>query len=205
MGTASGVAYIPNASSTLQSAADAIKPILDGRFVLREDVVTAMAVDGGDRKWFGTQRGIWLYSAAADEAIGHFTASNSALPSDKIIDLEINPQTGEVFMATEQGLASYRSGATEPQPTSGSVKIFPNPVVATFTGTVGITGTPTDAVVKITDASGKLVWETRANGSTATWNLFDDRGRRVPSGVYIVFTVSDDGEQHEAGKLAVIN
>lgn len=206
VGTENGVAYFPNASSMLQSTvADAIKPIIEGRFVLRDDNVTAIAVDGGNRKWFGTRRGVTLYNSAVDQEIGSFTTAGSALPADNILDLEIHQQTGEVFIATELGLASYRSGATEPRLSSDPIKIFPNPVPATFTGTVGITGTPVDAVVKITDVAGKLVWETRANGSTATWNLLDDLGRRVATGVYIVFMVSDDGGQHEVGKLAVIN
>lgn len=205
IGTTAGVAYIPDAGAMLQSPADAIKPIVDGRFVLREDAVTAIAVDGGNRKWFGTRRGVWLFNSTADIALGQFTATNAMLPSDTVLDVEINQRSGEVFMATAQGLASYRTGATAPRQAKENIRIFPNPVTPTFTGMVGITGTPTDAVVKITDVSGKLVWETRANGSTATWNLFDDRNRRVPTGVYIVFTVTDDGDQHEVGKLAVIN
>lgn len=205
IGTASGVAYIPNAATILQSPVDAIRPITDGRFALREEVVTAIEVDGGNRKWFGTRRGLWLFNATGDQPIGSFTDQNSMLPSGNILDLAINHRSGEVFIATDHGLASYRSAATEPLTTSGPVKIFPNPVPATFVGAVGITGTPADAIVKITDVSGKLVWETRASGSTASWNLSDTRGRRVPSGVYVIFTVSDNGDQHEVGKLAVIN
>ncbi|MEJ1236558.1 two-component regulator propeller domain-containing protein [Chryseolinea sp. T2] len=205
IGTSAGVAYIPNAKATLQSPADAIKPIVDGRFALRDDAVTAIAVDGGNRKWFGTRRGIWLYSASAEQALGSFTASKTALPSDNILDIDINQLTGEVFIATDQGLASYRAAASEPLTTSGPVKIFPNPVPATFVGSIGITGTPANAIIKITDVSGKLVWETKANGSTASWNLYDDRGRHAPTGVYIVFAVSDDGDQREVGKLVVIN
>lgn len=205
IGTKQGVAYSPNASAMLQSPADLIKPIYEGRFVLRDDAVTAIAVDGGNRKWFGTGRGIWIYNATVDEPVGNFTAGNSVLPSDRILDVEIHQQTGEVFMATDQGLVSYRTGATEPTSNGSGIRIFPNPVPATFSGTVGISGTPVDAVVKITDVAGKLVWETRANGATATWNLHDARGRRVPTGVYIVFTLSDEGEQREVGKVAVVN
>jgi hypothetical protein len=204
VGTANGVAYFPNAGAILQMPADAIRPIVDGRFLLRDEAVTAIAVDGGNRKWFGTRRGVWLYSPQGDVPIEHFTAATSAIPSDHIIDLDINHQSGEVFMATSLGLASYRAGATGPDPVT-RVKVFPNPVPTGFSGTVGISGTPGDAVVKITDVAGKLVWQTRANGGTATWDLFDERGRRVPTGVYVVFTVSDDGEQREVAKLAVIN
>lgn len=204
IGTAAGVAYIPNAGAILQVPADVIKPIANGRFVLRDDVITSIAVDGGNRKWFGTQRGIWLFNSFGDEPLTHFTSANSLLPSDNILDIDINQQTGEVFMATGHGLVSYRAGATAYHD-EAPVKIFPNPVTPAFVGVVGITGTPTDATVKITDASGKLVWETRANGSTATWNLLDGAGRHVPSGVYIVYTISQDGSQREAGKLAVIN
>jgi hypothetical protein len=56
-----------------------------------------------------------------------------------------------------------------------------------------------------TNASGRIGWMSKVNGSTATRNLNDERRRRVSSGMYIVFTVAPDGDQCEVGKLAVVN
>jgi streptogramin lyase len=205
VGTDRGVSYYIDPVSVFTKPVDVIKPIIDGRFLLRDDKVTAIAVDGGNRKWFGTDRGAWLYGPAGDVVLENLTVANSPLPSNRIVDVAVNDRSGEVFFATVEGLASYRSGATKAQPTDQSVKIFPNPVLATFAGTVGISGTPVDAVIKITDITGKLVWETRSNGGTATWNLQSSNGRRVPTGVYIVFTVSQDGDEKIASKIAVVD
>ena len=100
-------------------------------------------------------------------------------------------------------MVSYRNDAAELQPGSGSV-IFPNPVSPGFSGTVGISGLPQDAEVRITSPSGRLVWRTQANGGMASWNVRDLNGRRPPTGVYLVFARSEDGAETVVGKIAVI-
>ncbi len=204
VGTDLGVGYFIDPGGIFSSQSDAIRPIVDGRFLLRDDKVTAIAVDGGNRKWFGTERGVWLYNPDGDVAIENFTVENSPLPANAIRDININNKTGEVFFATSQGLASFRGGSTEGNIQGEAVKVFPNPVTAEFTGLVGISGTPTDAVIKITDIAGKLVWQTKSNGGTATWNVQDNKGRRVGTGIYIVFIVTEDGKERMASKIAVV-
>ncbi|HEY9045605.1 MAG TPA: T9SS type A sorting domain-containing protein, partial [Ohtaekwangia sp.] len=136
--------------------------------------------------------------------IYNFTAENSPLLSNVILDIEINQQTGEVFFATDKGIVSFRGDATESTSTFESVKIFPNPVTSNFSGSVGIKGLATDATVKITDVSGKLIWQTQANGGTATWNVQDYNGRRAATGIYLVFAATADGAESVVGKIAVV-
>jgi hypothetical protein len=152
----------------------------------------------------GTERGVWLFSPSGEELIYNFTIDNSPLLSNVILDIEINHHTGEVFFATDQGLVSFRADATESDFQFQTIKIFPNPVTPEFNGTVGITGLATDAIVKITDISGKLIWETRANGGTASWNVRDYTGKRASTGIYLVFSASADGIENEVGKIAVV-
>jgi hypothetical protein len=198
-GTDAGVAYFYDDGS------DAVKPIFENRFLLRDDKVTAIAVDGGNRKWMGTERGVWLFDPTGEQALANFTSSNSPLLSDKIIDIEIDPASGEVFFVTDKGLISYRSDATESSGKFDEVKIFPNPVTNNFQGEVGISGLGTDAIVKITDVSGKLVYQTVANGGTASWDVRDHRGNRLRSGVFLVFAIMQDGSESVVGKIAVVN
>jgi ligand-binding sensor domain-containing protein len=171
---------------------------------LRDDKVTAIAVDGGNRKWMGTERGVWLFNATGEEMIYNFTMDNSPLLSNVIKDIAINHKTGEVFFATDKGIVSYRADATESNSIFQSVKIFPNPVTNSFNGSVGINGLATNATVKITDISGKLIWQTQANGGTATWNVRDYTGRRAATGVYLVFAATSDGVESVVGKIAVV-
>lgn len=198
-GTEQGVAYFYNYKN------DAVRPIFESRFLLSNEKVRTIAVDGGNRKWMGTERGAWLFNATGEELISFFTAENSPLPSNDIRAIEVNDATGEVFIATSRGLCSFRSDATESTALFSEVKIFPNPVNREFSGLVGITGLASDAIVKITDVSGKLVWQSQANGGTASWNVQDAFGRRVSTGIFLVYAVTQDGSESVVGKIAVIN
>lgn len=205
VGTDAGVAYFPDPSRVFSGNINSVKPIVNGRVLLRDEKTTAIAVDGGNRKWIGTERGVWLFDAFGETQILQFNELNSPLLSDNIKAIEINPVTGEVFFGTDAGIVSYRADATTGTTSFSKIKIFPNPVTAGFTGTVGITGLATDATVKITDVSGKLVWQTQASGSTATWNVQDVSGRRAATGIYLVIAISQDGNESMIGKIAVIN
>ena len=184
---------------------NASSPLIDGRPLLRDEVINCIAVDGGNRKWIGTNDGIWLFSEHGDSVVQHFTVENSPLPSNKILDVEVNGGNGEVFIVTAVGTVSYRGTATDGPPEHQQVSIFPNPVTRDFNGLVGITGLVNNAVIKIADVTGKLIKETAAKGGTAVWDIADFQGRRVATGVYLVFSSSSDGKETFIGKIAVIN
>lgn len=205
VGTDKGVAYFPDPSRVFSSNVNAIKPVFDNRFLLRDEYVTAIEVDGGNRKWMGTENGIWLFDEFGESQVHNFNVENSPLLSNKIIDLEINGQTGELFIMTDAGIASFRADATQGEAAFDKIKIFPNPVTNQFNGDVGISGLVTDAIVKITDVSGKLVWQAKANGGSAAWNVRDYNGRRAATGIYLVFCISQDGTESMVGKIAVVN
>ncbi|MDO1450048.1 two-component regulator propeller domain-containing protein [Rhodocytophaga aerolata] len=205
VGTDRGVALYFNPFSVFNSMAfDALTPIFERRPLLSNEVVSAIAIDGGNRKWIGTRNGVWLFNADATELIHHFTTQNSPLLSDNILDIAIQPATGEVFIATDKGLISYRGSATEGEATHTHVKVFPNPVRPDFTGLVGISGLVNNALVKITDISGRLVYQTRAQGSTAVWNVQDYTGRRAATGIYLIYSSDAEGNETLVTKMAVI-
>jgi hypothetical protein len=204
IGTEKGVAYFFNPTQVFSTNVNAVWPIFENRYLLTDEKVTAIAVDGGNRKWIGTERGVWLFSPTGEEQVFNFNTSNSPLLSDVILSIAIDPVSGEVFFATDKGIVSFRSGATESSFSYELVKVFPNPVTPGFNGTVGISGLATDAIVKITDVSGKLIWQTQANGGTATWNVTDYNGRRASTGMYLIFSATEDGSESFVGKIAVI-
>src|SRR5690606_27621722 len=143
------------------------KPVIDidGRLgvLLRNENIRAIAIDGGNRKWFGTDNGVYVVSAAVDRIDHHFRTDNSPLPHNSINDIAIDPVSGEVFIATEEGLVSYRGEATEPEtPAVQPLAVFPNPVPPGFTGQIGIKHLPENALVRITTLSGRLIYEGRS-------------------------------------------
>ena len=170
--------------------------------------ITSIAIDGGNRKWIGTNgQGLYLISADNMTEIHHFLASDSKLLSDNIIHLAINDQTGEVFIATDQGLCSYMSDATEvsEEMTDDNVYAYPNPVTPEYSGLITVVGLSYNADVKITTTNGVLVAEGRSNGGTFTWDGCDKKGHRVASGVYMVHTATSDGNKGTVCKIAIVN
>ncbi len=198
LGTEEGVVFF------FSPEQDAFKPIFENRPLLRDEKITAIAVDGGNRKWIGTEHGVWLFTPSGEELILNFDIDNSPLPSNSIRDIAIHGETGEVFISTDNGIISYRADATSGDAGFQKLKIFPNPVTADFSGMVGISGLATDAIVKITDISGNLIWETKANGGTASWNVRNYNGVRASTGIYLVFAATEDGSESVVGKIAVI-
>ena len=209
LGTDEGVAVIfsPDAIFDGEVTANQIFVEQDGNveILLETESVTAIAVDGADRKWFGTQNsGVFLMSADGTEEVFHFTEDNSPLFSNHILDITINHTTGEVFFATSKGLLSYKSTATEPLD-DYELFVYPNPVKPDFNGTIAIRGMVVNSNVKITDIEGNIVYETTSLGGQAIWDGKNINGERVKSGVYMVFANSEDGSQKKAGKILILN
>lgn len=170
--------------------------------------ITAIAIDGGGRKWFGTNgNGVYLISADNMTQIQHFTTENSKLLSDIVLSIAINPQSGEVFFGTEQGLCSYISDAIEPAESmdKNHVYAYPNPVnFKNYSGLITVTGLTLNADVKITNAAGYLIAEGRSNGGLFTWDGRDKNGNRVGSGIYNVLTATQDGKKGTVCKIAIV-
>ena len=135
----------------------------------------------------------FLISADGREQIAHFTAENSPLLSNTINAVALDGASGEVFIATDRGIVSYRSDAIDPAESATCAKVFPNPVPDGYAGPVAITGLARDSEVRITDASGNIVFKTTSLGGQAIWNASDMSGNRVATGVYLIFASDPEG------------
>jgi len=174
--------------------------------LLENETVTAIAVDGANRKWLGTKNsGVYLVSASGTKEIMHFTASNSPLFSDNIKAISINQKNGEVFIGTDKGLISYMGEAIEGRPTYDSVFVYPNPVRETYDGPVTITNLIENSEVKITDITGNLVFRNSSLGGQVIWDGRNLNGNRVKTGVYLVFCNDENGEETHITKLLFIH
>ncbi|MCH7535010.1 MAG: Por secretion system protein, partial [Bacteroidetes bacterium] len=173
--------------------------------LLKSESVTAIAVDGANRKWIGTESsGVFLMSESGTTEIKHFDISNSPLLSNTIMDIAIS-QNGEVFIGTDRGIISYRSDSSAPSDTFEDIFAFPNPVYESYTGDIAITGLVSNTVFKITDIGGKLIYQADAEGGMGIWNGKTYDGNRVSTGVYLVFATKSDGTQSNVTKILVIN
>ncbi len=175
-----------------------------GGNILEFERVICIVVDGGDRRWFGTDKGAWLYDKDGTTLLHHFTKENSPLPSNNILSIGINENTGEVFFGTDKGLVSFRADALPASKTIENLVIYPNPVKPDFDGDVAITGLIDNTLVKITDINGNLIYQTFSNGGMATWNCKTFSGDRPSTGVYLVFCITADGAETNVGKILFI-
>lgn len=213
IGTDNGFAVLYNSEGAFDAApgeynAQRIKLEYEGNveYVLGATNITDIEVDGANRKWFGTANsGILLLSADGLEILEHHTVENSPLISNTIMDLEIDHNTGEMFIVTDKGLISYRTDATYEDPEYSNVTVFPNPARPDFEGPITIQGIRYDSDVKITDVAGNLVYKTTSNGGTATWDGKTLTGEKVASGVYLIWTAANQGKGRFVGKVLVVN
>ena len=212
IGTGNGVAVFSYPQNVWENKMMyATRPSLDqqdGYFhpLLENEAITAIAIDGANRKWFGTKNsGVFLISEDGETEIGHFNTENSPLPRNDISDIAINHQTGEVFIGTSAGLISYMGQATESNDQFADVYVYPNPVRETYDGPIVVTGLVEDTDVKITDVSGNLVYKTTSLGGQAVWDGKNQHGNRCKTGVYLVFMNDPTGEQTKVTKLLFIH
>ena len=176
-----------------------------GQYLLESEIVYSIAVDKANRKWIGTlESGVYLLSEDGTEQIYHFTTENSPLISNTILDIEINHNTGEVYISTDKGLMSFKNDAINSFQNTEKLEITPNPVREDYHGAISIKGLAYESDVKITDISGNLIFETTSNGGMAIWNGENTNKQRVGTGVYLVFSSDKYGKEKSVGKILFI-
>ena len=210
IGTSNGISYFSSTRNIFSAdPPDAKTPFIrTGKYsepLLQYENVTAIEIDGANRKWIGTRQGLWLFNADGTKSLKFFNTDNSPLFSNTIVDLELNPVTGELYIATDKGLMIYKTDAVDAEDDFGDVYAYPNPVRPEYTGPIAIKGLIENCTVKITDIAGNLVFETVSLGGQAVWDGNDFNGNRVKSGVYIVLASSSDGSKKKQTKIAVVN
>lgn len=210
IGTSKGLRVLPSTgsyNSDDQMKANAIIFLEDGvaKELLQDQFITDIAVNGSNQKWISTaDSGVFFFSSNGQETIYHFTKDNSPLPSDVVLDIEINATTGEVFFATNKGLVSFKGQSTKPAENLEAVYVYPNPVRPGFDGTVKVAGLISKANIKITDIEGNLVYETTSEGGTIEWDTSAFGKYKVATGVYMIFIAAEDATETAVKKVMII-
>jgi hypothetical protein len=174
-------------------------------YVLGNTHITDIEVDGGNRKWVATANaGVLLLSADGSEILEQYTMSNSPLISDNVFDIKLDQKTGELYIITDKGLVSVRTNASYEDPEYSDVVVFPNPVRPNYFGPITMQGLRYNSDVKITDVAGNLVYKTTSNGGTATWDGKTLDGQKAATGVYLIWTATNEGNDKKVGKVLVV-
>ncbi len=221
IGTISGMVVFNNASGVFDEDTVDAQPVIfeeDGvaKKLLGDQYVSTIEVDGANNKWFGTDNGGAIYTNPNGQTtLATFNTQNSPLPSNKIIKIAVDNQTGKVYFATNKGVVAYNSNVAPFGETLGEVYAYPNPArkfhnSITIDGRDG-TNLPKGTNVKILDIAGNLVFETNViegqqlQGGKVIWDKTNLAGNNVASGVYIVLLSSEDATETSTTKIAIIN
>lgn len=209
IGTAMGVAVIPNPASVMSSSftINRVKvPRNDGTnladYLLENDMILCIAVDHSNRKWIGTENsGLYLVSENGDEILQVYNTTNSGLPSNTITGLHVDTQSNSLFVSTSSGLYELSTTSGPARDDYSDVYAYPNPVTPDYTGWITIQGLMDDSLVKIVDSDMHLVHQVRSEGGMAVWDGCNMNGQRVRTGVYYVMA-STSGDTSSAGAVA---
>ncbi len=178
-----------------------------GAYLLETENINCIGIDGANRKWFGTDNGIFVHSESGEQQILKLDVDNSPLFSNSIKVIKFHPSNGEVYIGTSEGIMVLRGEALDGGEFHSEVEVFPNPVRPDYDGPIAIRGVSENSRIKITTVDGKLVYELDALGGQAVWDGRDLKGREVETGVYLIFASSDenfDKPRTTVGKLMIV-
>ncbi|MCE7935789.1 MAG: hypothetical protein DYG96_14525 [Chlorobi bacterium CHB2] len=201
IGTPSGLVVLVNPSFMLNRGRPTFRTVR----ALRDVGIRAIAVDALNRKWVGTDQGVYLMSLDGTELLERYTVDNSPLVDNSVRSILTDYATGDVYIGTANGMNRVSTPAVESPKTVTSIVASPQPFIVPANQPLRLSGLPADASVKILTVSGVLVRQFQSpGGAIAFWDGFDDNGKMVPSGIYLVAAGTEQGEETVVGKIAVI-
>lgn len=211
IGTQTGLRILNNAATEVKNNPQ-LEPIIIeqggiAEELFRDAAILHIEVDGGNQKWVSVEDGgVYYLSASGERVIRHFTKNNSPLPTNTVTDIKIDKKTGKIYFVTFDGIVTYQGDVADVTSNFGNVLVYPNPVVySQFKGNVTIKGLAEKTNIRITDTAGNLVHSAVARTGYYEWNLNNQKGKRVASGIYFVLMTNEDGSDKATAKIAVVN
>lgn len=222
IGTQKGLVVLYNAATVFTESKIETEPVIildeDGiaKKLLGDQSVNSIAIDGANNKWFGTNNGGVLKTNPDGKTTVHnFNTNNSPLPSNTILKIAIDKESGKVYFATSKGIVAFNSNVAEYGDTLTEVYAYPNPSTKNneFITIDGRNGAhlPNGTNIKILDTAGNLVHETNVKegeelyGGKVIWDKTNLAGTKVASGIYIVLLIDNEKQQTAITKIAIIN
>lgn len=212
IGAYNGLKVLQNAASEIKTPSPKPEPIIIeqnglGEELFRDASILQIAVDEGDHKWVSVDGGgVYYLSSDGQRTIQHFTKETSPLPTNSVTDIKIDKKTGKVYFVTYNGIVTYQGDVADVTSNFGNVLVYPNPVVySNFKGKVTIKGLAEKTNIRIVDAAGNVVHSAVARGGYYEWDLNNQKGTRVASGIYFVLMTNEDGSDKATAKIGVVN
>lgn len=173
--------------------------------LLENQHITDIQLDGANNQWIATiGLGVFYIDGITHQVIYHFTDQNSLLTDNQVNAITIDQSTGVVYFATSKGLCSFYNSVTTSSDDLKAVKVYPNPLRPQYESTVTISGMSDRTNVRITTVSGSLVYNAITQGGSLQWDTLDQNGKKVPTGVYLIFLYNQLNQEQQLRKLLIV-
>ncbi|KKC50658.1 type IX secretion system anionic LPS delivery protein PorZ [Porphyromonas gulae] len=213
MGSDIGIFGVYNAAGALSSNSTpiAVRPVGGEEpnlyYVLDKVTVTDIVVDKLNHKWVATQgTGLYLLSEDCSKILAQYTVENSPLLSNNILSIALNDDNGLLYIGTADGLMTFQTGTGSGSASElDGVYVYPNPLRPEYPDGVTIAGLQAGCSVKITDTTGRLLYQTESVTTEVKWNARGADGNRVASGIYAVAVYDPASKKSKLIRFAVIS
>lgn len=199
IGTQSGLNVIINPTAVLNNSQLIIRNVnlLAGQFI--NDIM----IDALNFKWIATDSGVWVLNEDATDIIINITTENSELPTNEIISLAQDPNSGKIYFGTNQGLFEAQSLSVEPL-SDYDITCYPQPFNPNNHKELIIEGLAPQTELRILTTNGQLIHSQFVRSRRTIWNGKDNNGNDVANGVYLIVAASENTENASVQKIAVV-
>lgn len=165
-------------------------------------MVTDMIFDSFGRLWIATQnQGVVCLSVDRKRVEYRLTKSSTPLPSDRVYGLGWNPQTNSLMVSTDLGLAEFTPDISAVNYAGSEILLYPDKITPDYHGGISLCNLPANSTITVRDKNGNNVMQLFPSSDTSlTWDLNDNTGKRIPSGVY---TIEIEGKPDAKRELIV--
>jgi len=199
-GTGSGLFLLLNPNAILAKSAPVVKKLK----LLADYYINCIYIDPLNNKWIATNNGVFVISPDGSDILANYTTENSLLPSNEVLYITSNPNTGDFYFGTPKGLAIATTMIVQPSP-DYQIKVSPQPFIVPKDNLLLIDGLAMDSEIKILTINGELIRTLNTQSKKTFWDGKDYTGSYVQSGIYLLVAKSLTTKQSAVYKIAVIN
>lgn len=200
LGSLGGVNRIINPTAVMNNGT----PIVINVRAMANQNVREIVIDALDNKWIATAEGLFVLDPDGENLLFTINTDNSPLPTNSLLSLEYDENTGKMYIGTEKGMYSVQTSAVKPLQ-SYSIRVYPQPYDTKKSTPMTIDGLAENSDLRIVTVNGELVRTIKVNSRTTIWDGRTENGDKASPGVYLLYAVSSTNESTEVVKFAIVN
>ena len=173
------------------------------QFLFKGVNINSIEIDYENNIWIGSENGLYVFNNMQNNFVFQFKKSNTPLLSDNIGTIKFN-DLGSAYILTADGLMSLNTSFSKPKENLLDFKVYPNPLKIKEEDRLFFTGFSSGNYIKVTSLSGEEIISLEVQSGGFNWNLFSRDGIKIKPGVYLIFIVSDEGNEKLITKVLVL-